>query len=340
MTHQRLCEVFEFSEENETQLDELLTCLASQSNVSVGGNAYLSLFFPVLPESPSDPDTNQITESNTINADSRQLFMSQNREICGKRNQELQYSFAQDNQDNVPKSKDHDCDTDLSTLTKEFKDCTESLKCSLHNGNINLQDVEFLSKVHPTQMKEITGLLNLQSIAEDSFFSLCERLSELGLDFSHSSCMIFLNESLLPRLLNATNSSRIMKETVAVLANKFPRAILDIFIMICTAEHFNVLQHDIVVDVIKRHFQDPHQELFIRELIHIDKDWDEMLISVLQSIMEIKISIKEEIMDVLIGKMLKANTVFNSNMKFSKLLYAIIRYYGQQVRNDKYIEEL
>ena len=181
------------------------------------------------------------------------------------------------------------------------------------------------------------GLLLLK-VDDVTFSKVCKGLLTDTLSFQRTTS--FFNLVVLPRVKKLEHSaSRILFALMVELAERYPQALVDCVLYPLLAEpnhgppHFEITNRITKQCLAKKpDILLAFTERILREgLVH----WSDYIISLLSTILCLKLSISDELVSLLVSQLEQNVASFASSPKFSSLIFHLVSKYPQMVRFHK-----
>ena len=219
-----------------------------------------------------------------------------------------------------------------------------ALKNLLQNSETNEfnfhDELEVFSTSSPEELRHICAQLNLKNLEEPFAISLCQQFVSLSSEPSFSNAVIFAVHCLLPKIQQLKQTaSRVLFAAVNQFAKKHSRPFCDgVILTLVQQSNLDTPQVDLVNKVIKECLTEDTRVYLMQLIFSVKSDveglpfsWTESTISVVQMLIDLKPEFNEDLFGSFVCVLEQQSQHLTKSLKFSKMLLAVIKTYGQHV---------
>ena len=170
--------------------------------------------------------------------------------------------------------------------------------------------------------------------------SLCQQFVSLSSEPSFSNAVVFAVHCLLPKIQQLKqNASRVLFAAVNQFAKKHSRAFCDgVILTLVQQSNLDTPQVDLINKVIKECLTEDTRVYLMQLIFSVKSDteglpfsWTESTVSVVQMLIDLKPEFNEDLFGNFVCVLEKESQHLTKSLKFSKMLLAVIKTYGQHV---------
>ncbi|XP_078693421.1 Fanconi anemia group E protein-like isoform X2 [Branchiostoma floridae x Branchiostoma belcheri] len=224
-------------------------------------------------------------------------------------------------------------------LPKEISDILTELHQKWTQGD----QVEFGPEHHfftscsPQQMESACAQLLKLGLSEVAMCGACHFMTQVTPPPSHTNCCVFIRQCLLTQLHDAESesASRNLSAAIVAFARKCPRPFIETAVrpLLTTMGEGSWLW-----DVLNRLVTEPdtqRQDLIsILRVLYRAETWSDTTITLLQTVITQKPPLDSTLLSDLTTAIGAQAENLNSDLKFTKVVLAIIKTYGKQMSQD------
>ena len=200
------------------------------------------------------------------------------------------------------------------------------------------QELELLVSLTAEEMESAVQTLELTEMSEASVHTACSHLVSVSELISYSNCVCFLKFALLGKVMTlAQNASRVLESAVTMAANRYPKQFIDSVLVPCVVGSFELPQLDLVARLLKESLSDPNQLYFMNNFIAGQElEINDCKIALVQTLLE-TLNINDEVLVKIVKLFERQATRLAKNLKFGKLLLALVNKHGKLLGGDNLI---
>ncbi|CAH3191770.1 unnamed protein product [Porites evermanni] len=217
----------------------------------------------------------------------------------------------------------------------------KNLLQNLETNEFNFHDeLEVFSASSPEELRHICAQLNLKNLEESLAISLCQQFVSLSSEPSFSNAVIFAVHCLLPKIQQLKQTaSRVLFAAVNQFAKKHSRPFCDgVILTLVQQSNLDTPQVDLVNKVIKECLTEDTTVYLMQLIFSVKSDveglpfmWTESTVSVVQVLIDLKPEFNEDLFGSFVCVLEQQSQHLTKSLKFSKMLLAVIKTYGQHV---------
>ncbi|CAH1244637.1 FANCE [Branchiostoma lanceolatum] len=224
-------------------------------------------------------------------------------------------------------------------LPKEISD----VLTELHQRWTRGEQVEFAPEHHfftscsPQQMESACVQLHELGLSEVAMCSACHFMAQVTPPPSHTNSCVFIRQCLLPQLhdVGCETASRILSAAMVEFARKYPRPFVETAV---TPLLTTMGEGSWLWDVLNRLVTEPdtqRQDLIsILQVLYGAETWSESTVALLQTVINQKPPLDSTSLSDLTTATQGQAENLKTNLKFTKLILAIIKTYGKEMSQD------
>ena len=200
-------------------------------------------------------------------------------------------------------------------------------------------EMETLVSLTIEEMETAVQMLELTELSESGVLTACSHLVTVSELISYSNCVCFLKSAMLGKVMALTqNASRVLVSAVTMVANGYPKQLIDSVIVPCVVGIFDLPQLDLVTRLLKDSFSEANQIYFMNNLIAGQElELNDSKIALIQTLLE-TLNIHNEIMVKILNLFEREATKLAKNLKFGKLLLALVNKHGKLLGGENLIK--
>lgn len=182
------------------------------------------------------------------------------------------------------------------------------------------------------EIKLICHRLQLNDMSESCLKNAFNSLVSLSDVISHNSCVEFLNQSMLNKILELKQSaSRNLTDLIYLVAEKFSKPFIDSIVVTCIKTGSGNHQTEVICKVTKDVFNNAAKLYLLKQIRLNVEALDESIISIFQAVIDKKVEIEgSDLEEFLLFVSINSKDLINST-KYGKFLLALITKYGKQM---------
>ena len=199
-------------------------------------------------------------------------------------------------------------------------------------------ELELLVSLTTEEMESAVQTLELTEMSENSVHSACNHLVTVSELISYSNCVCFLRFALLGKVMTLTqNASRVLVSAVTMAANRYPKQLIDSVLVPCVVGILDLPQLDLLTRLLKESLSDPNQLYFMNKFIaYQELEINDCKIALVQILLE-TLNIDEDVIVKVLKLFDRQATGLAKNLKFGKLLLALVNKHGKLLVGDNLI---
>eukprot|EP01120_Amphizonella_sp_Union-15-10_P012072 TRINITY_DN530_c0_g4_i1.p1 TRINITY_DN530_c0_g4~~TRINITY_DN530_c0_g4_i1.p1 ORF type:complete len:437 (-),score=66.81 TRINITY_DN530_c0_g4_i1:169-1479(-) len=200
-------------------------------------------------------------------------------------------------------------------------------------------EIEEISKLNDFSIEKLgraCEYLELDKISDEALSILCKCFATL--DLSYSKCIVFLSKSLLPKAMDLQyKASRILEACFQTTAKEHPKAMIDaVLIPLCRRSVLGPAQMELIKRVTKLALSSEMNLDFLRSMLDSDDastsgDWLEGKLDMVQHLLNLKLQISSELVNLLIVRLQENVDSFVNSVKFPMLIFQLISKYEPMI---------
>ena len=174
--------------------------------------------------------------------------------------------------------------------------------------------------------------VNLADMSETAIATACNHVILSGAMISHGNCTELLSALLLQKFKEMQQSaSRILTGVVTMVAENLAKPLIEGVFVPATQGSLSTFQADLMVKICKDVFSNTSRYYFLEEIFKYHPEITDNLIAVLQTIFDSKLDIENSLLTVILESLKDQGIKLEKNLKFGKLILALISKYGGQI---------
>ena len=292
-----------------------------------------------------------------INSNSREIINTAEEMICDNSNNKVTNNensvdssnfIEQDAVDNslenvTTKSVQHIEDKTEIELSQDKEEAIGRLKEIWHSANTSetcpAQELESLVSLTSEEMETAVKKLELTEMNENSVLTACSHLASVSELISYGNCVCFLRFALCEKVVTLTqNASRVLVSAVTMVANRYPKQLIDSVLVRCVVGSFDSPHLDLVTRLLKESFNEGTQLYFMKSFIADQElEINDSKIALIQTLLETT-NIDPEIIEKILNLFERQTSKLAKNLKFGKLLLAVVTKHGKLLRGENLIK--
>lgn len=189
---------------------------------------------------------------------------------------------------------------------------------------------------NPTEVGSLIDELNIHNLPDATLLALCTMLTVLEKEPSLTWCTAFITSCFIPKIYSLKHAAtRDLTSTITILADKFPRAVVEGFMVPCVLiDSIDGFQCKIVCEVFQICLSTEHQHLFLQKFFKDRKILNESLVTLLQTVLDSKVKFDESLLNAFISQLVNSTSIMAKNLKFSKLILNCIKEFGSEMSEN------
>ena len=227
------------------------------------------------------------------------------------------------------------CELELK-LSQAKKQGIEKLKEIWHNAveECPSEDLQLFVSLTSDEMRVAMEILELSEICETAVVVACGHIVGMSDLISYSNCVSFLNSALCDKVMTLTqNASRGLSSAVTMVTDKYPKQTIDGVLVPCFSGNFGAPQMDLISYLVKECLSVGNQFYFLTKLNSCDGELNDSKISLIQNLIE-TVNIDNDAINSLLSRFETQAPNLVKNLKFSKLLLALVNKHGKVMMKD------
>ncbi|XP_077368348.1 Fanconi anemia group E protein isoform X2 [Festucalex cinctus] len=192
----------------------------------------------------------------------------------------------------------------------------------------SLDVFQVLNDCNATQVEVLCCELSLSDIAEQALPQLCGSVVALLPNLSFSTAATFIKALLLQRVLSLSEpASRCLASAVMSLCSCYTRSVCHALIEpLLEQENLGSAQAELLNKLIEGCLDSYYRLLVLQMTLKIS--WNEMLLSVIHSLLDSKPDMTEELFKQLIEQLVRQAPSFTKSVNFAKMMLTVLTKYG------------
>ena len=196
-------------------------------------------------------------------------------------------------------------------------------------------DLEIFLNFSGDEMDAACERLCLKSMTEGSLSTACSHIVSASDIISYNNCVKFLTFTLQGKVKAlCQNASRTLASTVTLMAETFPKQLTDAVFVPCIYDGILAPQSDLICKILKETIATGSRSYVFQKLIEKGFLINEHTVLVLQTLVDKKSELDSCNVARLFSLLQGAAKECDKNLKFGKLLVAIVNGYGKLLTDD------
>ena len=221
-------------------------------------------------------------------------------------------------------------------LSQVKEQAVEKLKEIWHNAVETSPEEELKSFVslNSEEMKIAVEKLDLHDMSENSIAIACSHIVRVSELISYNNCICFLNSILCDKVMTLTqNASRALVGAVIMIANAYPKQLIDSVLVPCFKGDFSSPQVDLISRLLKENLNELNQVYFLTKLVECGFEVNDSKIILMQNLIE-AVNVNGELLHKILCLFEVHSLDLGKNLKFGKLLLAIGNKHGKMMGSE------
>lgn len=220
-----------------------------------------------------------------------------------------------------------------SQIEPEDLEKMKTLKDKWQNGDdTDIPDEMDVIMSPNTSLIRLCEEVNLADISEVAISKACIHVIRSGAMISHGNCTELLSALLLQKFKEMQQSaSRILTGVVTMVAENLAKPLIEGVFVPATQGSLSTFQSDLMVKICKDVFNKTSRYYLLEQIFKYQPEITDNLIAVLQTILDNKLDIENSLLTVILESLKDQGIKLEKNLKFGKLILALITKYGGQM---------
>ncbi|XP_050410002.1 uncharacterized protein LOC126824711 [Patella vulgata] len=284
------------------------------------------------------PIVSQMSQCIVISSSSEEEEEETEPKNSGTRKRKQQDSPEEPPAKRTREASDEDTKIDLfANLTADDKLKINNLKdgwrCGQKDSSLNFN---IFVTSNPQQVGSICVYIGISDYDEECLTTACEDLLSNSAIIPYDNTIVFMEYAIKEKFIDITQTpTRVFASVMMDLCKVFPKQFIDIVSKIITEKPINVYQSEIICRICSESMEERDHQYFIRIMVATPRVIDEPIISILQSLIELKVDISPDVTIDLIGCLSLSRTQLSTSKKFGKFLLHFINKYGKQFQTSE-----
>ncbi|XP_078612341.1 Fanconi anemia group E protein-like isoform X1 [Branchiostoma floridae x Branchiostoma japonicum] len=198
-------------------------------------------------------------------------------------------------------------------------------------------EYQFFTSCSPQQMESACCELLKLGLSEVAMCGACHFMAQVTPPPSHTNCCVFIRQCLLPQLPDTENesASRMLSAAMVEFARKYPRPFVETAVMpLLTRMGEGSWLWDVLNKLVTEPDTQQQDLVSILQVLYGAETWSESTVALLQTVVNQKPPLDTTSLSDLTTATQGQAEKLNSNLKFTKLVLAIIKTYGKDMSQD------
>eukprot|EP00058_Branchiostoma_floridae_P000405 XP_002585893.1 hypothetical protein BRAFLDRAFT_110885 [Branchiostoma floridae] len=198
-------------------------------------------------------------------------------------------------------------------------------------------EYQFFASCSPQQMESACCELLKLGLSEVVMCGACYFMAQVTPPPSHTNCCVFIRQCLLPQLPDTENesASRTLSAAMVEFARKYPRPFVETAVMpLLTRMGEGSWLWDVLNKLVTEPDTQQQDLVSILQVLYGAETWSESTVALLQTVVNQKPPLDTTSLSDLTTATQGQAEKLNSNLKFTKLVLAIIKTYGKEMSQD------
>ncbi|KAK6190916.1 hypothetical protein SNE40_002682 [Patella caerulea] len=224
----------------------------------------------------------------------------------------------------------------FGNLTADDKVKINNLEENWRCGQQDSSNFDIFITSNPQQVGSICVYLGISDYDEECLTTACEHLLSNSTIIPYDNTTVFMEYAIKEKFIDITQTpTRVLASVLMDLCKVFPKQFIDIVSKIIIEIPINVYHSEIICRICSQCMEARDHQYFIRIMAATPRVIDEPIISILQSLIELKVDISSDVTVDLIGCLSLSRTKLSTSKKFGKFLLHFINRYGKQLQTSE-----
>ncbi|GAB6026055.1 hypothetical protein CHUAL_012261 [Chamberlinius hualienensis] len=205
------------------------------------------------------------------------------------------------------------------------------------NNSISTDLMHKFVKISASDLNNNVAPFNYEDADDSTFLRLCKEVTNFDEQLSLIWCIAFVKCFIFKRVI-AQNCipSRFFTAAIADFAKKYSRSIIEGMMVPClTNDACGRIQITILRQLFNDSLLQEHQTMFLKKLLEQNFSWNESITIFFSGCIESKSElVVDEILDLLIARLIDCCHNLDSNLTFSKFLNSIVNKFGSRLKES------
>lgn len=211
----------------------------------------------------------------------------------------------------------------------------EKLKESWQSGSETSPEIDLFLVATPDQIQSVAAELKFCFLTDSEVLTASQSLTTLSSILSEAASVQFMASVVHPKIAALKQSaSRQLLGVISLAAEHFPKSLIEGVFIRCLEQGLGSAQTDIFCKVIKTDLPDSARLQMVQKLTECTKPLDENIVYIYQTLIDTKVELSEVLITGILKTLHSHSSGMEKNLKYGKLLLAIINKYGHQFTNE------